>query len=105
MHSEPHTEPNLGILHLGIWPPGADGTDINAVCRSGDQRVVATVDDSGKVHLLKYPCVHPNAKRKTFSGHASHVTNCVFTTRDLHLVTTGGADNAIFQFKYVPAKP
>lgn len=43
----------------GIWPDGADGTDINAVCRSHDGSLLASADDFGKVCLFSYPCSQP----------------------------------------------
>ncbi|ETE56568.1 hypothetical protein L345_17721, partial [Ophiophagus hannah] len=42
-----------------IWPEGADGTDINAVCRSHEGKLLASADDFGKVHLFSYPCCQP----------------------------------------------
>jgi hypothetical protein len=39
----------------GIWPKGADGTDINAVCRSNSGTIIATSDDSGLVKLFRFP--------------------------------------------------
>lgn len=47
------------LLLTGIWPDGADGTDINAVCRSHDGSLLASADDFGKVHLFSYPCSQP----------------------------------------------
>lgn len=47
------------ILFQGIWPEGADGTDINAVCRSHDNNLLASADDFGKVHLFSNPCSQP----------------------------------------------
>ena len=41
---------------MGIFPPAADGSDINAVARSPDGTVSATADDFGQVKLFKYPC-------------------------------------------------
>lgn len=49
----------LLLLLPGIWPDGADGTDINAVCRSHDGSLLASADDFGKVHLFSYPCSQP----------------------------------------------
>ena len=43
---------------VGIWPEGADGTDINAVDRDGAQSLVATADDFGRVNLFSWPCFH-----------------------------------------------
>lgn len=40
----------------GVWPEGSDGTDINALVRSHNRRVIAVADDFCKVHLFQYPC-------------------------------------------------
>ncbi|TMW57573.1 hypothetical protein Poli38472_003498 [Pythium oligandrum] len=85
----------------GIWPSGSDGSDVNAVARSGDHAVVCTGDDFGQVKLFSYPCVASGAPAKTFVGHASHVTNCCFSRHDRFVLTTGGLDNALCQFRYV----
>ena len=53
-----HHHPPL-ILPTGIWSEGADGTDINAVARSHDGKLLASADDFGKVHLFSYPCCQP----------------------------------------------
>lgn len=83
----------------GIWPPGSDGSDINAVARSEDQRVLATGDDDGLVRLLRYPSATPSAQARAYTGHASHVTNCAFTKSDMFLLSTGGRDQSVCQFK------
>ena len=44
---------------VGIWPEGADGTDINYCSRSRDNQMLCSGDDFGKVHLFKYPVVQP----------------------------------------------
>lgn len=49
----------LSYPFSGVWPEGADGTDINAVCRSHDGSLLASADDFGKVHLFTYPCSQP----------------------------------------------
>nr|XP_026693817.1 echinoderm microtubule-associated protein-like 2 isoform X4 [Ciona intestinalis] len=49
----------LGFTVLGVWPEGADGTDINSVARSTEGKLLASGDDFGKVHLFKYPAVQP----------------------------------------------
>lgn len=43
----------------GVWPDGSDGTDINSLCRSHHERLVAVADDFCKVHLFQYPCARP----------------------------------------------
>lgn len=44
---------------IGIWPEGADGTDVNVVNRSPDKTLMATGDDFGKVKLFTYPASKP----------------------------------------------
>ncbi|XP_036418668.1 echinoderm microtubule-associated protein-like 2 isoform X1 [Colossoma macropomum] len=88
----------LSFSVFGIWPDGADGTDINAVCRSNDRGVLATGDDFGKVHLFSNPCSQPRAPSHVYGGHSSHVTNVAFLHDDSHLISTGGKDTSILQW-------
>ncbi|CAI9730040.1 echinoderm microtubule-associated protein-like 2 isoform X10 [Octopus vulgaris] len=86
----------------GIWPEGADGTDINASCRSNSvKQLAATADDFGKVNLYKYPCSQPSAKSHTYGGHSSHVTNVAFLHDDSRLISVGGKDMAILEWSVI----
>lgn len=85
----------------GVYPPESDGSDVNAVARSRDQRVVAVAGDDGTVKLFQYPCVTRAAPPRVYAGHASHVTNCAFSAGDSFLLTTGGRDQTVCQFRYV----
>uniref|UniRef100_A0A8C6YEP4 EMAP like 2 n=1 Tax=Naja naja TaxID=35670 RepID=A0A8C6YEP4_NAJNA len=91
----------LGFGVFGIWPEGADGTDINAVCRSHEGKLLASADDFGKVHLFSYPCCQPRAPSHTYSGHSSHVTNIAFLHDDSLLLSTGGVDTSVLQWRLV----
>ncbi|XP_071215394.1 echinoderm microtubule-associated protein-like 2 isoform X4 [Salvelinus alpinus] len=88
----------LGFSVFGVWPDGADGTDINAVCRSHDSSLLASADDFGKVHLFSNPCSQPRAPSHTYGGHSSHVTNVAFLHDNSHLISTGGKDTSILQW-------
>ncbi|KAI9542163.1 Echinoderm microtubule-associated protein-like 1 [Dissostichus eleginoides] len=88
----------LSFNTFGIWPDGADGTDINAVCRSHDGSLLASADDFGKVHLFSFPCSQPRAPSHEYGGHSSHVTNIAFLHDDSHLISTGGKDTSILQW-------
>jgi microtubule-associated protein-like 6 len=98
----------LGWPVQGIWPSFADGTDINAASRNFKGDVIATADDSGKVKLFRYPSVRTNSEFLEFSGHSSHVTQCMWAPpRDEWLISTGGNDRCIFMWSYsreVPEK-
>lgn len=83
----------------GIWPPAADGTDVNAVDRSHSGHLVATSDDFGKVSLFRYPCL-PGAVPSVYSGHSSHVMNVRWSLGDQYLISVGGNDKCILQWKH-----
>uniref|UniRef100_A0A452H305 Uncharacterized protein n=1 Tax=Gopherus agassizii TaxID=38772 RepID=A0A452H305_9SAUR len=89
----------LGFHVFGVWPDGSDGTDINSLCRSHNERVVAVADDFCKVHLFQYPCARAKAPSHVYGGHGSHVTNVRFTNDDSHLISLGGKDTSIFQWR------
>lgn len=88
----------LGFYSQGIFP-GVDGTDVNTVCRSMNQKFLATGDDFGKVNLFAFPCVVPKAKCISFMGHSSHVTKVKFSFDDTYLVSTGGNDKCVISWK------
>ncbi|XP_043916203.1 echinoderm microtubule-associated protein-like 4 isoform X2 [Protopterus annectens] len=91
----------LGFHVFGVWPEGSDGTDINALIRSHNRKVIAVADDFCKVHLFQYPCSKAKAPSHKYSAHSSHVTNVSFSHSDGHLVSTGGKDMSIIQWKLV----
>nr|XP_019940743.1 PREDICTED: echinoderm microtubule-associated protein-like 1 isoform X1 [Paralichthys olivaceus] len=91
----------LGFQVFGLWPDGSDGTDINAVCRSSDKSLLVTGDDFGKVHLFSYPCSQFRAPSHAYGGHSSHVTNVTFLFDDSYLVSTGGKDMSVMQWRIV----
>ena len=93
----------LGWPVQGIWPPCSDGSDINSVKRSPSGRVLATTDDFSQVKLFKYPCPVKSSGSLTYRGHSSHVTNSSFFTD--YLITTGGNDKSIFQWRYFEEPP
>ncbi|XP_072284690.1 echinoderm microtubule-associated protein-like 1 isoform X8 [Pyxicephalus adspersus] len=89
----------LGFQVFGVWPDGLDGTDLNAICRSRNQKLLATGDDFGEVHLFSYPCSQFRASSHAYGGHSSHVTNVTFLYEDSHLISTGGKDMSIMQWR------
>ncbi|NXM32321.1 EMAL1 protein, partial [Oxyruncus cristatus] len=91
----------LGFHVFGVWPEGSDGTDINAICRSHGRKLLSTGDDFGKVHLFSYPCSQFRAPSHVYGGHSSHVTNVDFLCEDTHLISTGGKDTSIMQWRVI----
>uniref|UniRef100_A0A8C6U2F1 EMAP like 1 n=1 Tax=Neogobius melanostomus TaxID=47308 RepID=A0A8C6U2F1_9GOBI len=60
-----------------------------------------TGDDFGKVHLFSFPCSQFRAPSHVYGGHSSHVTNVSFLLDDSCLVSTGGKDMSIMQWRIV----
>lgn len=91
----------LGWPSQGIWATGLDGSDINAVARSHTGHLLATSDDLSKINLYRYPCLDPKlAKFITFTGHSSHVMNVKWTCGDECLISAGGNDKCLFQWRH-----
>lgn len=91
----------LGYPVIGIWPDGADGTDVNSVDRSHNKRLLATGDDFGNVNLYRYPCVSEKAEPWIIKGHSAHVMNVRFLSDDTRLISVGGRDASTLQWKIV----
>ncbi|KAM8833859.1 echinoderm microtubule-associated protein-like 1 isoform 3-T6 [Synchiropus picturatus] len=91
----------LGFHVFGMWPDGSDGTDINAASRSNDKTLLVTGDDFGKVHLFSYPCTQFRAPSHVYGGHSSHVTNVSFLCDDSFVVSIGGKDMSVMQWRIV----
>ncbi|KAM6977453.1 echinoderm microtubule-associated protein-like 6 [Aplochiton taeniatus] len=92
----------LGSEVNGIWPKYADVTDINSVDANYSSAVLVTGDSGGLVKLYRFPCLKKAAKFKKYIGHSAHVTN-VRWSHDLQWVlSTGGADHALFQWRFLP---
>ncbi|CAD7702032.1 unnamed protein product [Ostreobium quekettii] len=115
----------LGFPVMGIWPDDSDGTDVNAVCRSHRGRprfdrkaglvraapaeesadgvpgagFMVTADDFSFVKLFNYPVVADDAPYRCYRGHSSHVMCTRFLADDRTVVSVGGHDRAIFQWK------
>lgn len=94
----------LGWPVQGIYLPNSDGTDINAVDRTKNEtksgyHELAVGDDFSKVRIFRYPCLKKGAEHLIGSGHSSHVTNVRWAKNDEYLISTGGEDQCIFQWK------
>jgi len=84
----------------GIFPPGCDGTHINSVSLSKDDLLIATGDDYGLLNLYRNPCLEEHQGR-SYRGHSEHVTRVKFFEGDNFLITLGGFDQTVIQWKRV----
>ncbi|EKX46964.1 hypothetical protein GUITHDRAFT_107314 [Guillardia theta CCMP2712] len=92
----------------GIWPTGCETSTVSAVDVSkgrGDVQVVVTGDKLGHVKLFRSPCCADKAKYRSYIGHASHVRNVMFSRDNDYVISLGGHDNSIFQWRYLPFFP
>lgn len=91
----------LGWPVQGIWSGSMDGSDINAVARSHSGHLLATSDDFGKVNLFRYPCIKTGGATPTsYSAHSSHVMNVRWTALDQCLISCGGNDKCLMQWRH-----
>ncbi|XP_075233880.1 echinoderm microtubule-associated protein-like 2 isoform X2 [Lycorma delicatula] len=88
----------LSFTTVGIWPEGADGTDVNSCEKSHSNHILATGDDFGKVKLYSYPVCQPKSLNHTYGGHSSHVTSVTFLHDDSRLISIGGKDTSVLQW-------
>lgn len=72
-------DPNKGLLVVGMNP------QINPA-------------DVGLV-LYRYPCKNECDQGKNFFGHSSFVTNVMFTADGKHVISTGGRDLCVMQWR------
>jgi len=60
---------------------------------------LVTGDDFSTLRLFNYPVVWDDAPYKAFRGHSSHVMCARFTADDAYVVSVGGNDRGIFQWR------
>ena len=94
----------LGFELMGVWPKGADGTDINEVWRTSNGKHVFSADDSGHVRVLNFPCAVSRAPSLSHKAHSSHVTAARGSWCDRWVASSGGRDCCVMQWRVVPSK-
>lgn len=68
----------------GVWPEGSDGTDINALMRSHNRKVIALADDFCKVHLFAYPCSRAKVRHTPTHTHTLQSCSVLSVFKDQH---------------------
>ncbi|XP_042878001.1 echinoderm microtubule-associated protein-like 5 [Penaeus japonicus] len=94
----------LGPQVAGLWHKYADVSDINAADANFYYNVIVTGDDFGLVKLFRFPCPKRGAKSRSFVGHSAHVTNIRWTNDSEYVVSVGGADHAVFLWRFRPSR-
>ncbi len=88
----------FGWLVEGIFPSGEDGSHINYVDFSKDGNLIACGDDFGLVQLFRNPCRFGH-KPSSLRGHSEHVVKVMFHANDAYLISIGGYDQTVMQWK------
>jgi len=78
----------------GIFPGNTDGTHVNHVWFSDDNRLVLTADDYGLVNVYRNP-VRKGHQPKSYRAHSEHVVRVRFVGGTQQIVSIGGYDKTI----------
>ncbi|XP_074434711.1 echinoderm microtubule-associated protein-like 6 isoform X3 [Larus michahellis] len=92
----------IGSEVNGIWPKYTNVTDVNSVDGNYNSSVLVTGDDFGLVKLFRFPCLKKGAKFRKYVGHSAHVTNVCWSHDFQWVLSTGGADHSVFQWRFIP---
>eukprot|EP00602_Paraphysomonas_sp_CaronLab_P006133 CAMPEP_0185021562 /NCGR_PEP_ID=MMETSP1103-20130426/4257_1 /TAXON_ID=36769 /ORGANISM="Paraphysomonas bandaiensis, Strain Caron Lab Isolate" /LENGTH=2261 /DNA_ID=CAMNT_0027553167 /DNA_START=29 /DNA_END=6811 /DNA_ORIENTATION=- len=84
-----------------IWGPYADGVYNNAVCKSNAGDMLVAVDNCGRLRVLGNPCISEQPNFLQARGHAADIQCIRFTIDDSYIISTGGTDGCIFQWRVV----
>lgn len=95
----------LGWNVQGIFPSGCDGSHINSVAMSPNEKLIATGDDYGLVCLFRNPVLEKVGKKGKahesgkYMGHSEFVTTVKFSKDFKNLYSTGGQDQTVIQWR------
>ena len=94
----------VGFQAMGVFQNGGlAGHEVNTACRAGVCAITRRGGRFGRVRVLRWPCVAPNAPAaEQTEAHANHVS-CVRFSPDeggnAWLVSTGGKDRGALQWR------
>jgi len=84
------------------WPvQGLVGSGLSneAACRSLSHHLVVSANSDGLVRLFRYPCVISGAEESAGVGHVGTVTGVRFSFDDTYVLSCGGADRTVLQWR------
>ena len=85
----------------GVFPKYSQQNDVNNLDVNFEKGLIGTGDDFGLVKIFRYPAMKQGSKFRKYNGHSAHVTNVLWTSDNMTLLSTGGADHALFQWRLV----
>ena len=90
----------LSWMTSGVTRPEDMGQYVNTADANPSRTLIATGDDSGNVNLFRAPAL-PGAQPLRYSGHSAHVSKVAFTPDERFLLSAGGHDLSIMQWRVV----
>jgi microtubule-associated protein-like 6 len=89
----------LGWSVQGLWPEVFDGNDINAAHLAKRRKMIASVDEFGQFKVVKNPALDKRADAAIGYGHSRHCTNVRWNEDENFVMTTGGSDRTVMQWR------
>eukprot|EP00948_MAST-09A_sp_MAST-9A-sp1_P002160 g2160.t1 len=96
---------NTWTCTLG-WPVQEynDGVEIHSACRSNDSSLLCVTNGNGEIKMYRYPVLSKAAECVQGSGYAEKVTKARFSADDNRLITIGGSDRTVMQWKVIKGR-
>jgi WD40 repeat protein len=91
----------LGWPVQAIWPRHGSEGSVTATARSHDRKLLASVEDTGKLRMWRYPAVERGVPCHTEIAHAAACRRVDFVCGDARMLTAGGADRTVMQWRVV----
>ena len=85
-----------------VWSTqGVLEDDPKSLCVSRNEKnnLIVLGDSKGMLSLLNFPCPSTPWCRAEFSGHGSYISCVRFTKKDMYVVSLGGTDHSVFQWR------
>ena len=97
----PALKAGLAISELESSEGATDGHGLRPVARSHEGEVLAASDARGGVSLWRWPAASTNSLCKRYGGHARPPAAIAFSHDDGLLLTCGGSDLTLLQWRHV----
>lgn len=94
----------LGWDTNGVFPSGADGTDVNHVCTNENRSLIVAGDDFSSICIYRYPVINNSHQCRRLTGHSEHVPRARFYEADEldnYIISAGGNDRCYMQWREV----
>jgi len=89
----------LGWYTKGVMQNAQNEHTVMSVDVARDERIMAVSNIDGQVHLLHFPCIDAQMEARSIKGHASVVTTLKFSWDGSRLMSVGGKDQSVFQWR------